>query len=127
MPKNAGNLIFELHFLKILWGGMPPDPPRKQVPLALAIGRRPQCSRTNLPLFHLDFQFFNLHLPVLPKSGLAALQPHDEISFIIVHYVFSHGSCIIQVVCLNMILIFLYLVHIYPPCQYLQHFSLAAM
>ena len=56
---------------------MPPDPPRKQVPLALAIGRlrRPQCSRTNLPLFHLDFQFFNLHLPVLPKSGLAALPP----------------------------------------------------
>ena len=51
---------------------MPPDPPRKQVPLALAIGR-PQCSRTNLPLFHLDFQFFNLHLPVLLKSGLAAL------------------------------------------------------
>ena len=38
MPKNAGNLIFELHFLKIFWGGMPPDPPRKQVPLALAIG-----------------------------------------------------------------------------------------
>ena len=75
MPKNAGNLIFELHFLKTFWGGMPPDPPSKQVPLALAIGRlrRPQCLRTNLPLFHLDFQFFNLHLPVLPKSGLAAL------------------------------------------------------
>ena len=72
MPKNAGNLIFELHFFKIFRGGMPLDPPRKQVPLALAIGR-PQCSRTNLPLFHLDFQFFNLHLPVLPKSGLAAL------------------------------------------------------
>ena len=73
MPKNAGNLIFELHFLKFSGGGgMPPDPPRKQVPLALAIGR-PQCSHINLPLFHLDFQFFNLHLPVLPKSGLAAL------------------------------------------------------
>ena len=75
MPKNAGNLIFELQFLKIFWGGMPPDPPRKQVPKALAFGRlrRPQCSDKNLPLFQLHFQFFNLHLPVLPKSGLAAL------------------------------------------------------
>ena len=83
MPKNAGNLINELHFFFNFLGGMPPDPPRRHVPLALAIKRlRPSLLRYNLPLFQLHFQFFNLHLPVLPKSGLAlaALDPGSSLS-----------------------------------------------
>ena len=56
MPKNAGNLIFELHFFKNFLGGMPPDPPRKQVPLALAIGRRMLAYKS--PRFSLGFPVF---------------------------------------------------------------------
>ena len=62
MPKNAGNLIFELHFFfNFLGGGHAPRPPRKQVPLALAIGRRksaPSMLAYNSPPFSLGFPVF---------------------------------------------------------------------
>ena len=63
MPKNAGNLIFELQFLKIFWGGMPPDPPG-----ASAFGT---CNRTPSAPSMLKYKSppFSLGFPVFQSPS----------------------------------------------------------
>ena len=86
MPKNAGNLIFELHFLKLLWGAYPQTPLGSKCLWHLQSKAPSMLAYKSLP-FSLGFPVFNLYLPVLPKSGLAALHYHIiKGNFLIISY-----------------------------------------
>jgi hypothetical protein len=49
--QNAANAISGVQILKIFWGGMPPDPPKKLVPSALAPQKFHKVSATGQAYF----------------------------------------------------------------------------
>ena len=57
--QNAANAISGVQILKIFWGGMPPDPPKKLVPSALAPPKFRKVSATAVTqLYCIVFAYF---------------------------------------------------------------------